>query len=82
MATLDELVGHEVCAPILFKIDAQGAEIEILEGAREVLGRIEVVVLEALFYAGIIGAPQIARQIAYMDTHGFAVYDFINPTVR
>jgi FkbM family methyltransferase len=82
MVTLDELVGHEVSAPILLKIDAQGAEIEILEGAREVLGRIEVVVLEALFYAAIIGAPQIARQIAYMDAQGFAVYDFINPLYR
>jgi hypothetical protein len=55
---------------------------EILEGAREVLGRIQVVVLEASFYAVIVGTPQIARQIAYMDMQGFAVYDFINPLYR
>jgi hypothetical protein len=55
---------------------------EILEGTREVLGRTEVVVLKALFYAVLVGAPQIARQIAYMDTQGFAVYDFINPLYR
>ena len=45
-ATLDEIAGP-VPAPTLLKIDVQGAEIEVLEGAERTLSACEVVQLRS-----------------------------------
>ena len=61
----------------LIKVDAQGAELEVLNGAKKALLETEVVVLEASMFEFLKGAPQFFDVVLYMKNHGFVAYDII-----
>ncbi len=68
--------------PYLLKIDVQGAELDVLAGAAQVLQETEVVVLETSLFEVFQGGPQIADVIAWMRTNGFVVYDILETRYR
>jgi FkbM family methyltransferase len=71
--TLDSLV--DAPASILLKIDAQGAELEVLAGAEAVLKRAELVILETSMFRFFDRGPLFADVVAALAGRGFALYD-------
>lgn len=76
VVTIDELCSQRhLKAPYLIKMDIHGAELIALEGARNVLGDTEVVILESHFFQFFINGPQFYDVVHYMKERGFCVYD-------
>lgn len=76
MRRLDSLV-HELQfpAPILLKIDAQGSELEIIDGAEQILHLIDVVILETTFFSFNREQPLFHEALSFMLARGFYPYD-------
>jgi len=68
--------------PFLIKIDAQGAELDVLEGAQESLKQTELVILEVSFFEFFLEAPTLYEILVYMKEHGFVAYDIYGGTIR
>lgn len=62
----------------LVKMDVQGAELNVLKGASEVLKHAEAITLE-LPFAGVFnkGAPTFAEYISFLDGAGFTPFDSV-----
>ncbi len=76
MATLDALIEEgELHSPDLVKLDVQGAEMMIIEGARKALGSAKVVQMEVSFRQVYEGAPLAHEVAARMAALGFRIYD-------
>jgi FkbM family methyltransferase len=63
---------------ILLKIDVQGAEIDVLNGANELLEYIDFIVLESSLFDFFGNGIILSDIIKYMDERGFVVYDIFN----
>lgn len=59
--------------PLVLKIDVEGAELEVLRGATNVLEATELVLLELSLFELAPGQPLIHEVIAWMDTQGFVL---------
>lgn len=68
--------------PILLKLDTQGSELEILEGASILLPSTEVIILEVSTISGNVGGPEFRDVVEYLWAKGFVVYDVIPSGVR
>ena len=78
MRRLDDLLrDKQLTGPYLMKIDVQGAELDVLEGAQEAMKETEVIALEVSMFEFMTGAPQFSQVIAYMKDHGFVAYDIV-----
>jgi len=76
MRTLDTLIDvNSLEAPFLLKLDVQGYEIEVLKGARTLLAKADIILLEVSILEYNKGAPLIAEVIDFMNTHGFSMFD-------
>ena len=73
----DILKDKQLRGPYLIKVDVQGAELDVLEGAQQALLETEVVVLEVSLFEFMKGAPQFFDVVSYMKSHGFVAYDII-----
>ncbi len=62
--------------PYALKVDVQGAELVVMDGAAGILAETLVVVLEASFW-GSGEVPDLSGVITYMKERGFAVYDIV-----
>lgn len=81
--TLDDLCkDRNVSGPCLIKIDVQGAELDVLSGARETLGKTEYVILEVSLFQFVKGGPQLYDVVTFMKSHGFVVYDIFGLNYR
>ncbi len=64
---------------IFIKIDCQGAEIPILKGSKQILGRTDFIVLEMpLFGQYNEGVPNFLEHIQFMDNIGFIPFDIVD----
>ena len=71
--TLDELCQKQkLSGPYLIKIDVDGAEVDVLEGAVGILQETEYVIVEATLFG------QIYDVINFMKLQGFAAYDIVD----
>lgn len=63
---------------ILIKIDAQGAELNILKGSTEILAKTDFILMELpVFGEYNDGAPKFVDYINYMDNIGFVPYNIV-----
>jgi FkbM family methyltransferase len=73
---LDDLVAeHGLAAPFLVKVDVEGAELQVLDGARATLAQTDVVLLEVSFFQLVAGGAELADVVAWMHAAGFSAYD-------
>lgn len=75
---LDDVLRQEqlsLVSPSMLKIDAQGAELDILAGAKRSLPFFEFVYLELPIVEYNINAPVFEAYINYMATIGYGVFD-------
>jgi len=83
MVALDRLVEQRSLAPpFLVKVDAEGAELEVLRGAERLLPGIDVLILEMTFITELRGAVEFVDVVRYLDERGFVLYDIFNQRVR
>ena len=82
MVTLDSTRPQTSTPPYLVKIDVQGAELEVLEGATELLKETDVVIVETSLISTVKNSPEIDEVIAYMSRHDFKVFDIIDSVER
>jgi FkbM family methyltransferase len=83
VTTLDDLCEQRaLTGPYLVKVDVQGAELEVLAGAKTTLIETEVVILEVSLFQLSEGIPQFADVVQTMDGYGFATYDLFEGLAR
>lgn len=76
--TLDQLFARRVLDTdcVLLKLDMEGHELAALDGAEELLRRVEVLVAETQFYdIERTGAPTFGDLLAILSERGFVLYD-------
>lgn len=82
-ARLDTLTRErETEGPYLLKVDTQGSELRVLDGAEMTLRETEVVVLEVSLFRFQKGGPIIGDVVAYMKEKGFVVFDIFGGHAR
>ena len=76
MTTIDEVtVGTDFATAQFLKLDVQGAELWVLEGATRTLRSTEVVLMEVNLLEIYYGVPLFHQAVAFMADRGFRVYD-------
>jgi FkbM family methyltransferase len=76
VVTLDDVCRDIGAIPGLVKIDVEGFEREVLQGAQTLLGNTEVFLLELTLFRPRTNAMTFAEAIAFMDERNYVVYDF------
>lgn len=79
-STLDALLSHETRRFEFIKLDVQGGELEVLEGALNALDGCHVLMLELSLLEYNEGAPLIADVLPRVADLGFVLYDIIDLT--
>ena len=74
--TLGELISVYPEKFNLLKVDVQGFELDVLEGAGELLQQFEVIILEVSIIR-IGPVPTFYEVMQYMDGKGYRLYDFL-----
>ena len=62
---------------IVLKADVQGYELEVLEGAKDILGQVDLIILEVSLFRFLKQAPDFYDVVDYMKKIGFVVYDIV-----
>ena len=68
--------------PFVVKVDVEGGELRVLDGASRVLEETELVLLEVNMFRFLPEAPDFGDVVLYMRDRGFAVYDFYGGHLR
>jgi FkbM family methyltransferase len=69
----------QIDGPVLLKIDVDGIEIKVLEGADSILRGDCIVVIEASIADE---NPRFSRVVDFMSGYGYKVYDIVDPLYR
>jgi FkbM family methyltransferase len=76
VVTLDGLCAQrKLPGPYLIKVDTQGSELAVLDGAASILGETELVILEVSLFHFTPETPDCFDVFEYMKRRGFVVYD-------
>ncbi len=80
---LDDIVNEKnLNGPYLLKLDVQGAELLVLDGAEKIMQEAELILVETPLHEFMINSPQFYDIVEYMKKHGFVVYDIYSGWVR
>jgi FkbM family methyltransferase len=79
VTTLDTILAEnkDIELPLLLKVDTEGYELEVLEGARQMLAVAEMVILEVSISKRFENSYTFEDLILFMKQHGFSVFDFL-----
>lgn len=69
----EEFTASEIASPSLLKIDVQGAELDVLRGARDLLGAFDDVFVECSFMELYEDQALAGEVIAFMTDHGYRI---------
>jgi hypothetical protein len=78
----DAVLERGLRGPYVLKVDVEGAELSVLDGAARILEETEVVLLEVRLFELLPGAAQLHDVIPYMHERGFVAYDLFGGAVR
>ena len=79
MKRLDTVVKeNSLQLPDFIKIDTQGSELLILEGAPVSMANAEIVLLEVSLHQYNKGSPLLAEVVVFMSERGFVLFDMID----
>jgi FkbM family methyltransferase len=73
LATLDELNRYE--PPFVLKLDVEGAERDVIEGARNTLRSTDLLIAEISVMKRRSGEPGFADMVGLLDSVGFELFD-------
>lgn len=77
--TLDDVCRErQLQGPYVIKVDVQGAELQVLDGASHILRVTELIILEVSFFQFHDNCPEFYDVIHYMKEHGFVPYDIFS----
>ena len=76
LATLDTLLADKPDVDLL-KIDAQGYELSILDGAAKILPTVQAVLIETALIDVNEGSPILHEVVRYMHDRGFVAFDIL-----
>jgi FkbM family methyltransferase len=79
---LDSLITGTLARPSLLKVDTQGFEIPVFEGASGILDQIDVIISECSLHQFRKGAPEIFDIMKKMDELGFICYEVLEGHYR
>jgi FkbM family methyltransferase len=79
---LDSLIPANMPGPVMLKIDTQGYELPVIDGARGLMDRLDVVIVECSFHAFRHGAPEVSDVIRKMGEYGFVPYEILEGHYR
>ena len=80
--TLDNYIAElNIDYPDFIKIDTQGSELDILDGAQKCLENATMVLLEVSIHQYNKDSPLIADVIKYMDLHNYEIIDIIDTSI-
>ena len=84
MLTVDTVVASDFSGrgPDLLKLDVQGYELEVLKGAEDTLGSVEVILAEVNLLDIHIGVPLLAELSSWLVERGFVAFDICGLTRR
>ncbi len=82
MRRLDTLLADGVKSPCLLKIDTQGAEINVLKGATNILPMIDMIICEVSFHQFRHGTPEAGEVVAEMAKCGYVLYEILEGHYR
>lgn len=83
MKTLDTVMKeYNFQGSYFLKLDVQGAEIDVLEGAPETLQKTDFILLEASLLNYNQGAPLVADLIAWLNKNDFVLFDICDQQRR
>jgi hypothetical protein len=75
--TLNDFIKQKgVAIPDLIKMDVQGFELEVLNGASDILSKVKYLILEVSFVEFYAGQPLIDEIISSVVDKGFRLYAF------
>jgi len=69
---------RDLVGPFVVKVDVEGAELEVLSGALDVLRATDLVLMEVSLFEFTRGAPQFHDVVSWMHDHGFVVADLFD----
>lgn len=73
---LDSALGSDrLERPCLLKIDVQGGELDVLQGAERVLGTVDAVLVECSFVEFYAGQPLMAEVVTFLHERRFVLTD-------
>ena len=76
--TLDELIEqNNLPIPQLLKLDTQGSELDILQGATKILGKTELIVTEMPIIEYNKGAPNFSEYLNFFKSHDYIPVDVL-----
>lgn len=77
LVRLDTMVAQgKIKAPQLLKLDAEGMELDVLEGCQGFMSEVQMVLSEATLYKSLNKHPSFTELCVKMDEYGFVLYDF------
>ncbi len=83
MVTIDQVVqDKQYKGPFLIKLDTQGTELDILEGAKATLDNTELIFLEVSLIEFYKGSPLCADVFEFMTENSFVLYDVFGGAYR
>ena len=84
VVTVDDAVAASgaPAGPLLLKVDVEGGELDVLDGAEQTLARAEVVLLEVALFRFADGVPLLHEVLSAMAARGWVTHDVYDGGLR